>query len=187
VQGLVTGATYMAQSRLVALCGYDELMKPFVWLLYDFQGDQFFSGNKRKIDIPLQFHQVEGIATSNGLEYFISNEQLVQGAFLNIPQKLHVLDCSAYLAQYLSPGTLGFTEIAQQPVQAFYDASVQALVVKRTATSKNNSFIVYDSVGRLVKSGRLADEVCHIDMKELAAGIYYLQFESCKTIGFAVQ
>jgi hypothetical protein len=76
VQGLVTGATLLENKKLVVLCGYNSLLQPFTLLLYDYEANDFFSGNKRKINLNLAFHQVEGIATNNGLKYFISNEFL---------------------------------------------------------------------------------------------------------------
>ena len=102
VKGMITGATYLEDKRLVVLCGYNGFVTPFVYLLYDFKGQDFFSGNKRKIGINgLGFHQVEGIATANGLTYFVSNERLVQRPFVNVIQKIHRFDLSPFLAGYL--------------------------------------------------------------------------------------
>ena len=97
VQGLITGATYLENKRLIAFCGYSNTLQPFIYLLYDFNGTNFFSMNKRKININLPFHQVEGIATTNGLKYFISNEKF---ATLSINQKLHIIDLSTFLNSY---------------------------------------------------------------------------------------
>ena len=66
VSGLITGATYQEDKKLVVLTGYSTLLQPFFYLLYDFKGHEFFSGNKRKISMSsMGFHQVEGIATTN--------------------------------------------------------------------------------------------------------------------------
>jgi len=100
-KGLVTGATYVEDKKLIALCGYTKVGKPFLYLLYDFKNQDFLSGNKRRIDLKLPFHQVEGIATKDGLHYFITNESLARKPIINNPQQIHYLDLSAALSSYL--------------------------------------------------------------------------------------
>lgn len=100
-KGLVTGATYLEDKKLIALCGYSKTGKTFLYLLYDFKNDDFLSGNKRKINLRLPFHQIEGIATQDGLHYFITNESLVRKPILNVEQQIHYLDLSAALRSYL--------------------------------------------------------------------------------------
>ncbi|MBK6966718.1 MAG: hypothetical protein IPH20_23180 [Bacteroidales bacterium] len=105
VQGLITGSTSVLQENLIVLSGYSSTLQPFVYLLYDYNGTNFFSGNKRKIGLNLAFHQVEGIATNNGLKYYISNEYFNQFPF-NVQQKLQVLNLSTYLANYINTNNL---------------------------------------------------------------------------------
>ncbi|WP_433833038.1 T9SS C-terminal target domain-containing protein [Flavobacterium anhuiense] len=100
-KGLVTGATYLENKKLITLCGYTKVGKPFLYLLYDFRNHDFLSGNKRRIDLKLPFHQVEGIATKDGIHYFITNESLVRKPILNNPQQIHYLDLNAVLGLYL--------------------------------------------------------------------------------------
>ncbi|KAF2342378.1 T9SS C-terminal target domain-containing protein [Flavobacterium tistrianum] len=100
-KGLVTGATYLEDKKLITLCGYTKVGKPFLYLLYDFKNYDFLSGSKRRIDIKLPFHQIEGIATKDGLHYFITNESLVRKPILNNPQQIHYFDLSSVLSLYL--------------------------------------------------------------------------------------
>lgn len=100
-KGLVTGATYLEPKKLIVLCGYSKIGKPFLYLLYDYQNHDFLSGNKRRISITLPFHQVEGIATKDGLHYYLTNESLVRKPILNVPQQLHRVDLSVFLSKYL--------------------------------------------------------------------------------------
>ncbi len=102
IQGLVTGATYMDSLNLLALCGYNILLQPFIFLLYDFQDFRFFSGNKRKLSVNLPFHQVEGIATDDGLIYFLSNEAIIFQETVNNQQALHLFDLNPFLQEYLN-------------------------------------------------------------------------------------
>lgn len=101
INGLVTGATYLEDKKMIALCGYSKNLKPFLYLLYDYHNNDFFSGNKRRINLSLPYHQVEGIATKNGLQYYISNEHFRLKPIINIPQQLHYLDLGAFLEAYI--------------------------------------------------------------------------------------
>ncbi|MBB4801403.1 hypothetical protein HNP37_001464 [Flavobacterium nitrogenifigens] len=100
-KGLVTGATFLEDKHLITLCGYTKLGKPFIYLLYDFKNDDFLSGNKRRIDLKLPFHQLEGIATKDGLHYFLTNEALIRKPIINVLQQIHYFDLAPALDLYL--------------------------------------------------------------------------------------
>ena len=102
IEGLVTGAVYLEKEKTIALCGYSNLMKPFIYLLYDFKNNDFFGGNKRKIIVSLPFHQVEGITTNDGLTYYLTNESYIHKPFINSPQKLFKFDLSPYLKRQIT-------------------------------------------------------------------------------------
>lgn len=101
VNGLITGSVYLEEERIVVLTGYNERLNPFLYLLYDFNGSDFFSGNKRKIDIMLPYHQIEGITTTNGIKYFITNEYFTLAPIIKTRQKIHLLNLSPFLGDYL--------------------------------------------------------------------------------------
>lgn len=100
-KGLVTGATYLEEKKIIALCGYSKKGQTFLYLLYDFKNKDFLSGNKRKINLKLPFHQIEGIATKDGIHYFITNESLLRKPILNVAQQIHYFDLSFALGAYL--------------------------------------------------------------------------------------
>ncbi|MGO3183006.1 MAG: T9SS C-terminal target domain-containing protein [Aequorivita sp.] len=99
IKGLVTGAVYKKDKGIIALSGYNNFLQPFVFLLYDFKDEDFFGGNKRKLDINLPFHQVEGITTEDSLIYYISNEKFDT---TDTTQELHTLDLTTYLEEYFN-------------------------------------------------------------------------------------
>jgi hypothetical protein len=101
VKGLITSATIVNDKKLLVLSGYTKLLSPFVYLFYDYDRSDFFSGNKRKIKIALPFHQIEGITTQNGLQYYLTNENFIRKPFIVVPQQLHQVDLSPYLSDYL--------------------------------------------------------------------------------------
>lgn len=101
IKGLITGSVYIEEKKIVALCGYNKKLKPFIYLLYDYKNDDFFSGNKRKIRLKLPFHQIEGITTSDGLHYHLTNESFIKKPIASNPQKMHFFDLSVFLKPYL--------------------------------------------------------------------------------------
>lgn len=101
VDGLVTSATFLPEKKLLVLAGYSRFLSPFMYLFYDYNGSDFFSGNKRKIKIALPLHQMEGITTQDGLHYYLTNENFSRRPIVIISQKLHLFDLSAYLSNYL--------------------------------------------------------------------------------------
>ena len=100
-KGLITGATYVPDRKNIVLCGYSKSLSPFIYLLYDFQDTLFSTANKRKIKLQLPFHQVEGIATKDGIHYYISNESFTRKPFINSAQQLHQFDLSPFISQHL--------------------------------------------------------------------------------------
>ena len=105
VYGLVTGACYRPQQRLLVFSCYTPFCQPYVFLLYGFQGTDFFGGEQVRLplanDIGLQ---TEAIATNDGLHYYLPNERL---SLLGItyPAQLLQLDLTDYLGPYLHPDT----------------------------------------------------------------------------------
>jgi len=174
VDGMVTGAVYLQPQRLVALCGYSPLLEPFIYLLYDFQRSAFFSGNKRKITISLPFHQVEGITSPNGLRYYLSNEQFSQPPLVAIPQKLHILDLSSYLGNYI----LGLTQSAIQPathhnLQGYPNPVNDILTIESPYLPEN--FYLINPSGQTVRMGKLITGSSRIDVSDLSNGMYLIR------------
>lgn len=172
VSGLVTGATYVEDKNLIVLCGYSSTLQPFLYLLYDFNEDNFFGANKRKLSLPLAFHQVEGIATNNGLDYFISNEHFQQ-SIINVTQRLHSLDLSAYLEGYLQ--TLSNTNIQtlkDAGIIIFPNPAFSNITIQCPADFVGRQYSIIDLSGRVVQAGALNGTENVIDIAALSASVY---------------
>ncbi|TVQ75127.1 MAG: T9SS C-terminal target domain-containing protein [Balneolaceae bacterium] len=110
VQGLVTGSVYMEDMDLLVFTGYSSEMAPFLYLFYDFEGVDFFGGNRRKVslDLPGNFvgrgHQVEAVTTRDGLTYYITNERF-SISILTFPQQIHKLNLTGLLGHYVGART----------------------------------------------------------------------------------
>jgi len=89
VNGLITGATFNKENNLIALCGYSKKLKPFVYLIYDLNDLNFEKANQRKIKLKLPFHQVEAISSTNGIDFYLTNERFSRKIIGTIPPQLH--------------------------------------------------------------------------------------------------
>jgi hypothetical protein len=187
IQGMITGSVFLEEKKLVVLCGYDDTLQPFFWLLYDFSGPFFFSGNKRKLFISLPFHQVEGITTSDGLKYYVSNEAYVMEPFIDIPPKLHIFDLKPFLEDYLA------SLISEVPVTEptdFYKIypvpSDQFLTVKSDPGSLPSSYEIINQLGQTVLTGIFTESDTVIDISRLSEGIYILNTGRTRKQSFKV-
>lgn len=98
-QGLITSGTLLPSKKGVVLCGYSKLLQPFLLLLYGYQNNDFWNGNKRKIKLKLPFHQIEAITTADGKLFYLTNEATVKKPFVNTVQQMHTIDLSEYLKE----------------------------------------------------------------------------------------
>jgi hypothetical protein len=96
---LVTAADKANGQKIVALLGYKNtgFADHYLHLLTDYNGGNYFNGNKRQIDLPNVFimGQAEGICFRTGTYGYISNEKFVP---LSISQKLRSFDISNFVS-----------------------------------------------------------------------------------------
>jgi hypothetical protein len=100
VQGLITGAEIIADKRVIVLTGYSTSVSTFIYIFYDFAGNQFFAANKRKVGIKQSFLQLEGICATTDTSFSISNERLE--TIITTKAKLQTLNLAALLNPYYS-------------------------------------------------------------------------------------
>lgn len=176
VSGLITGATIKADSNLIVLCGYSQTVDPFVFLIYDFNGTDFNISNKRKIDIPLPYHQIEGISTTDGLEYFLTNENFVI-APINNPQKLHKISLEPYLGNYLS-NLSNIDYVKQSPKAILYPNPTNGEIRFESKNEIEQEFLLIDSTGKVIKKGILNHNPVNLD--NISKGVYIFALPKTK-------
>jgi len=184
VGGLITGATYIQDKRVVALCGYSTTLQPFIYLLYDFDGDNFFGGNKRKLNLSLNFHQIEGITTINGLDYYLSNEHFQQFV-INVPQKLHTVNLSEYLSSYLQ-NVAGITAntLKEAGIIIFPNPAFSTLTIQCPQSIVGRQYQIVDMTGRIVQGGVLLSITNTLDIASLTPGVYTVIINGFETDGY---
>jgi len=102
---LVTAADKAPNQKLIVLLGYQAsgVGDHFLYLLTDYNGINYFSGNKRRLDLPnvTVMGQAEGISLRTDGYGYISNERFTKKTnlfTLTVAQKLHSFDISDYVA-----------------------------------------------------------------------------------------
>ncbi len=184
VQGLVTGATLLENKKLVVLCGYNTLLQPFTILLYDYESNNFFSGNKRKINLNLAFHQVEGIATNNGLKYFISNE-FFSKSVVTVNQKLQTLNFYPYLSNYLGlTNTSTKNELPNNAIAVYPNPVKHTLNIDFKPNKINGNYLIINNIGKIVLEGNFNQNTNELNVASLQNGVYQLIINNHQTIKF---
>lgn len=179
VNGLITGATLKEDSRLIALCGYSSTLQPFVYLIYDYSGTNFSVANKRKLNIKLPYHQIEGISTSNGLEYNLSNESFIRHPFINNPQKLHQLSLAPYLTNYFNSLSLNNFNSTNNQTVLFPNPSNGEIQINNLQ-SADQAYQIIALNGKLMKSGNFSNSI--INTTDLEKGIYLLNITGTQQV-----
>jgi hypothetical protein len=169
VQGMITGAHRIENQDHVLLVGYNELLQPFVVLLYDFPSTQFLSGNKRKISLAMPFYQMEAICSSDGLHYFLTNEQFTQG--FTVPAQLHHWDASVFLQppSSIEPIAIG-AKIFVYPNPTCDEVEVSGLM-----PFSFSKWMLYNESGKLCDEGLCWGKGFRFSMRDLPSGNYVLR------------
>lgn len=170
INGLITGATYIENKKLIVLCGYSKILEPFVFLIYDFKGSNFISGNKRKITIEAPIHQIEGITTQNGINYFLTNEYFSQ-SFITSKNRLHFLNLGSFLANYLMKQNTDISETKNIKTSFYPNPSADFITFLNTCS---DTIYIYDSQGKLIEKQNINSHEM-LNIKALIPGIYYLK------------
>lgn len=182
-QGYITGATHLPEKHLIVLCGYNSFLQPFLYLLYDYTGSDFFGANKRRLSVNLPFHQLEGIASADGLRYYAANEAF-SSSFTNVAQQLHTLDLNAYLSHYLNPISTVLHDAQEQRITLFPNPTTRSLCFGQLELSQLADYQIMNSSGIMVGSGSVSD--C-IELGELTPGLYFIRFNTGQSHRFVVE
>jgi hypothetical protein len=181
VQGLVTGATYIPGKNATVLSGYEInglVIQPFVYLLYDYKAQEFFGGNKRKIYISELMSQVEGIATADGLGFFISNEAIIN-SILTIYARLQKIDLAPFLQPYYQSLSAPSAAIDTDDVQIYpnpTDGKITLTVTTSRAKSLHLSVRGHDGkmIWFCVKPFQAGQNTIALNLPDMASGFYWL-------------
>lgn len=183
VNGLVTGADINKNKDEVTLIGYtDQSWIPFIWLLWDFDGDDYFDGNKRRIDMPnILATQTEAIAYSEGKNELFTSEGhplFVQAAYNFSSSAWTSGGASSVIAA--TKGNFDFT-ISPNPVK-----KKRVNVDITNLRDGDYQLYLYDTSGNMIDNYNYkivkSQEKTRIKIKvgKLNAGVYFIKITSGK-------
>ena len=159
VQGMVTGACLLPGAGMLALCGYNIICQPFVWLLYGYDGNRFFGGGQLRIDLDNGIGlQVESIATADGRHFFLTNEHFSRMGF-DRPAQLLSLDLTDIITQLSVSDTGGVgLPVLEEPEQWGLQPNPTTGVVEIDREGVE-LVEVMDAAGRLMMSSQRGRQV----------------------------
>ena len=169
VDGLITGAALSNGGNVLTLCGYTTVLQPFVYLMYDFNDFDFFSGNKRRIALDVPNAQVEAVATQNGLVHYLTNEAT---PIFNTPQSFYKFDFMPYLTflhVHTFPASVRKLQLHPNPADGFVSINF--------GFHQGDGFILrfVDPIGRTVK--RVSAMDAKVALHDLPNNVYAVQLE----------
>ena len=175
--GLITDAT-LSETGAAMLVGYTRAGQVFAWLLFDYTGDKFFSGNKRRLELgsALEKGQVEGIAFRRFFEGFVSCER-----FQNVAPTLYTFSVANLV--YYNPTDTETDQPTGASVRVFPNpagGSPMTVRVGGAAPGEPLDFRLVDATGRQVFRRKLTPDTGEVSLSLPPAGpgIYVLRVET---------
>ena len=174
VNGLVTSAA-MANDGSIVLLGYDNVVLApcFLWLLYDYSGRDFFSGNKRRFSLgtALSVGQVEGVCFRNNHYGYITNERFQQFVF-NIDPQLWSFDLDSFIHSFTTriienPGTSNILSNGPNPFQT------ETVIHLPIEAGPDSDFMLFNSSGKMIRKEHVKGNEIRIKRLTLESGIYF--------------
>lgn len=162
--GMVTGLSYQPERGLLVLVGYNTICRPFVYLMTHVVGSHFSQADCERIQLSNPFGtQIESIATTDGLHYYLTSEYLNQSVITRQPT-LFELDLSEQIASYL--GTDAAALSSEKTACLVPNPTSEIITIVNVLPRQVE---VYDLSGRMVL---LVEQTDKIDLTPLPKGNY---------------
>ena len=169
--GLVTDAHFRPGDSLLVLSGYSPVLQPFAYVSAGAAAGDFFGGGGLRVQVELPLHQVEGIATSDGRRYFLSNERF-ERSIISVSQGLSVLSLGGLVDGLEGGGTSGVGRLSpKQGLRVWPNPTGGRSWVR--ASDAADRLRAYDDAGREVGTWRLDGGGAEVDCGAWPAGTYY--------------
>ncbi|MCK5775279.1 MAG: T9SS type A sorting domain-containing protein [Bacteroidales bacterium] len=179
-RGLLTGADYNIEKNALVLIGYENFV-PFMWIIWDFKEDKFFSGHKKRVDFAnISGAQTEGICFINKDEVVISCEKSYY------PPQLYQLNIQTIISgldefERFSPFKI---VLSPNPSQQEVNITIDGLKVGKFDVEVYNLqwhkvsqyYFIEENTSNTVK--------VTIPTADLPKGIYFVKIKEGKNVGF---
>ena len=179
--GLVTGADLNASKDELILVGYtNNSWIPFLWLMFDFEGEDFYSGNKRRIDmINITATQTEGICYTDGNKGIISSESnpLFIQTMYNFTTELWTSEQTSSISTHKA---VSFDyKVAPNPI-----TKKKVTLYFEELPANHYDIAIYDSMGNMVITEKYSIKrhesgtKLRIKLNDIKSGIYFVRVSS---------
>ncbi len=165
-QGLITGAAWDDGMQRVLLCGYNNVLMPFAFLLFDYSNGEFFNGNKRKIILGLGLHQVEAVASKGNGEFIFSSEMY------NGPV---VVSAALHLGWSIQSWITDTGEMKQalEEIVVYPNPASNVITIQMTPSIHGLwRYELFDDTGKRLDKGRFCGSKMSYDVSSLSPGVY---------------
>lgn len=179
VDGLITDATIDTTTGRILLLGYknngSNFYTSFVYLLFDYNQTNFFSGNKRRIEIGnmLNVSQTEGITFESPTSGFISAEKITS-SLLTIPPKLFHFDFTIY---FENP-TISLSDFSDFDVTVYPNPANEFLEINFQDNANFQGIRIKDNLNRQLMDKISIYGIEKINISFLAKGVYFIELIS---------
>ena len=177
VQGQVT-ASHIQGDTLIALLGYrpNSFFEPFMFLLWDYEGDDFFGGNKRRIKLGtvLDMGQNEAIHFTGDYIGYITSEEIPQmnkNAAIYFFGIAHLFEIDLQIINEKNNSNLAI-KVFPNPSKENLTIESAKLLVKEVFLINPSGKIVYHRA--IEKQGKY--EVM-LEIQKIKSGNYFLQIK----------
>jgi hypothetical protein len=166
--GWITGASVRGDGKVLALLGHEKggSLTVFAWLLFGFPENQFFNGNRRKIDFGnlLSVGQAEGIGFLNQDSLLISNEK--QGP---IPAAIRKVGIGEFVSPFFLTGNQNLIE---KEIRLIHPNPASASVF--IPLSEGEAYEITEPGGRILQTGN--DPL--VWLSDFPDGLYFVRIEN---------
>lgn len=170
VGGQVTASAIQGDSVIVLIGYTPPAYSPFMFLLWDFQNGDFFTGNKRSLSMGtvLDQGQQEAVAFFDDFEGYITSEAVSQ---INMQARIYKFSIGHLFS------TVSLSEFDNNPIKkVFPNPSNGSFVVNIQHPEPTSKLIIVDDSGREVFTLEGVKETNHINFGEsIKPGIYTIQ------------
>lgn len=174
VGGLITGVSYRQEDHTVVFCGYNSVCQPFVYLCYDFVDMDLVGGSSIRLDLDCGLGtQIEGIATADGRNYYLSSERFSSMGVTRDPQ-LFKIDLNEYLPsrneqQCVEENGIMSVWVFPNPTNRWIEIRYPQGIVC--------SLVLTDASGHELLRQPGSDGRSRIDLAPFSAGVYCVRLE----------
>lgn len=181
--GLVTGADFLKNEHIVVLCGYNKVLQPFIYMMWDYGNKNFTEGNHRKINLNLPLRQVEGIGIDHLKLAYFSNESLVNN-LLDIPAAMYEID----LTEWIIPNEVDSSRevIVNETIKLYPNPTRDLLNIEWEAGVEIQKIEIFSVDGKYseVWALRKQEGKFGIEISELKRGMYLMKLSGKSGIYF---